>query len=280
MINSDNSNPQDEGKNVWLSLSDQLIELQAFVRSMLASVLKYFLKHKWLFLVLPLLGAVLGYGRYAMQGESYEASMTVSYVHLEKKIYADMLEKVNRAIQNDDLSSTEGFDRLSPEAMKSLISLGSTNIKGEPLQNDLSADKVPFNIHFRVVNTDYLSELGEATLTYLNSPDFIQERIEYNNSKAKDQMAFYQALIATQQSELKALNDDRGDAYAVLLSAINESRLLITEAQAQLTFNKNIEPLHRLSKSSAMPAGNGKRSVLIGFFIGFALAAGVALFRI
>ena len=96
---------RETGIGVWESLASQMAEAGGFFGGMFRSFKTFVNKYFWSLLILGLIGALIAGGSWWMKPRYFQAEMTVSYVHYEKKIYADMLEKLNMLIQAGDVEA-------------------------------------------------------------------------------------------------------------------------------------------------------------------------------
>ena len=94
-----------EGKKTWLALESQWAEAVGFFGAMLNSFIRVLRNQFFGFLlfaiVFGLLGGVYGW----IKKDVYHSQMTVSYAQLEKKIYGDMLFKLDQLIKSKQYNS-------------------------------------------------------------------------------------------------------------------------------------------------------------------------------
>lgn len=280
MSNSDFTTNEDEGKEAWNSLSAQLFELKGFMRSMLRSFLRFVKRNIVLLIGMPILFFGATFGWYSFQVPTFEASMTVSYVHLEKKIYADMIVKLNQSIQSDMIEKMPGFSNLSNEANRSIENVKAINLKGETLTSDLSVDRVPFDLLVEVNNLEYLSSIEQALVEYLDSPVFVQERLAFNTANAKKQARYYTEQISSLQKRLDDIDTSSdSDEFELLMDRIVDANIKLAEADGQLQFNSNIEVLHGFQAGSAKKTDQGKDRAKMAAVAGLLFALMIGFFR-
>lgn len=280
MSNSEFTTNEDEGKEAWNSLSAQLFELKGFLRSMLLSFLSFFKRNFLLLFGVPILFFGATFGWYSFQDPTFEASMTVSYVHLEKKIYADMIVKLNQSIQSEMIQKMPGFSSLSNEANASLEKVDAINLRGEALTSDLSVDRVPFDLLVEVNNLEYLSSIEQALVEYLDSPVFVQERLAFNTANAKKQARYYTEQISSLQKRLDEIDTaSDSDDFELLMDRIVDANIKLAEAEGQLKFNSNIEVLHGFQAGSAKKIDQGKDRAKMAAVAGLLFALMIGFFR-
>ena len=82
------------GEKVWTAMQSQLAEAGGFLGAMLRSAVSFVRRYMISLFVFAALGGGIASVIWLLKPDYYQADMTVSYVHYEKKIYADMLEKI------------------------------------------------------------------------------------------------------------------------------------------------------------------------------------------
>ena len=272
---------EDEGKKAWTSLTNQLFELKGFTMAFISSLFRFFLKNIVFILVLPALFGGATYLWYGQAEPTYQASMTVSYVHLEKKIYGDMVVKLNQSIKSGGILGMPGFESMPQDFSSALLKVEAINLKGEELTSDLSSDHIPFDLVVTVSDLEALKDIEKALVVYLDSPHFVQERLTYNMKNAKDQMSYYCAQVASMQSKLDEIDAaNNSEVLEALVNQMNDAKAKMTEAERQLTFNSNIEVLHGLQASSAQQNEPGNKRSKMATLLGLLIALSVGVFRL
>ena len=122
---------REEGARIWETLLSQMAEAGGFFGGMFHSFKSFVKRYFWSLIILGLMGASLGSSMYWVKPEYYQAEMTVSYVHYEKKIYADMLEKLNRLLQNGNTQMLSELLELDEAEVNNNLYITSFNIKKE-----------------------------------------------------------------------------------------------------------------------------------------------------
>jgi hypothetical protein len=270
--------PKEEGKKVWAALTDQLGEGAGFFGAMFGSFKNFMKKNLPGMVVFGLILAALG-GLYAfMQQPAIRAEMTVSYAQLEKKIYADMLDKLEqlrRSGQVGDLASVLG---LKEEQVRRIHRIDSRNINNEPLITDLSTQKVPFYIVVEVSDEAVLPDLQQALVTYINEPPFVKSRLKLNEQNYRNEIALIEIQMVYMDSLKRYLIGNLKDPDADAVTSLNElnksqnelfSR--IRDLQGALQFNQNIEVMDGFVGHRVPWKQTYLSPVLIGFIIGVAL---------
>jgi hypothetical protein len=274
------SNAKEEGKRVWSALADQFAEGAGFFGAMFASLANFLRKN---IAGLALFGFVfaLAGGLYAyLQRPVIQAEMTVSYAQLEKKIYADMLAKLDQlrgSGQTAVLASTLGIT----EQQAALIArIDSRNIHNEPLVKDISTEKVPFYVVVDVYDAAVLPALQQALVKYINEPPFVKARLKLNEQNylneiamIKQQMLYMDSLKSYLVRDLK----NSGSGAVASLNNLNKSQnelfSRIRDLEGALRFNQNIEVMDGFV-GHAVP---WKKRLLPPALMGLVIGAGIRL---
>ncbi len=271
---------KEEGKRVWAALSSQMGEGIGFFGAMFSSFRQLLKKHLLYLVVFAVVFGALG-GLYAlMQKRTIQAEMTVSYSQLEKKIYADMLNKLEQLRGNGQYQTLASVLGIKEEQARQIHCIDSRNIHNEPLIKDVSTQKVPFYIIVEVYDAAVLPDLQKALAGYINEPPFVKERLKLNEQNYHTELALLQKQLAYMDSlKIYFLNDQKSpDAGAVTsLNNLNKSQnelfARIRDLRGALQFNQNIEVMDGFV-GHQVPLG---RKVLPFLLIGMAIGAGLRI---
>jgi hypothetical protein len=270
----------EEGRRVWAALTSQMGEGAGFFGAMLASFRTFLKRELTGLLVAGLVAAAVG-GVYALlQKQTYQAEMTVSYGQLEKKIYADMLYKLEELRSGGEYAGLASVLGISVEQAKKIRRIDSRNIHNEPLVKDVSTQKVPFYVVVDVYDESVLPVLQQALVKYINAPPFVKARLKLNEQNYLDEIAMIRKQMAYMDS-LKVLllkNQREPDGTAVaglnnLNKSENELFSRVRDLEGALKFNQNIEVMdgfvgHRVPWT---------KRILPPLFIGFVIGVGIRL---
>lgn len=277
---------RETGRKVWESLRLQMAEAGGFFSAMVSTFRLFTRRYLLSLLIAGAIAAALSAAAWFVKPRSYESEMTLSYVHFEKKIYADMIRKLNLLAGSGSHASLAAILGMPEEKVSMIRSIGAYNIRNEDLSQDLSTEKVPFYIRARVADISILPELQTAIVNYLNSPDYIRDRVGYMRKKSLEDLAFYQRRmdVADSLSSLmiirkEGINDEKAITRLELLQEVLTLHDRIQHTKGSLEFNQNIEVL-----DGFVPAGRATGSGLItwiiyGFLAGLGLRWLVLLFR-
>jgi hypothetical protein len=239
---------KEEGKKVWAALNSQAGEGVGFFSAMFLSFQHFLRKHFLSLALFALLFGTVGGLVAFMQKRTIQAEMTVSYAQLEKKIYADMLYKIELLRSNGEYASIASLLGIPEAQARKIARIDSRNINYEPLVKDLSTQKVPFYIIVEVEDASVLPDLQNALVRFINEPPFVKTRLKLNEENyltelklIQKQLDYMDSLkgyllknVKTQEagavSSLNNLNKSQNDLYA-----------RIRDLQGALRFNQNIE---------------------------------------
>jgi LPS O-antigen subunit length determinant protein (WzzB/FepE family) len=271
-------NSRETGRKVWESLMLQMAEGHGFLAAMLGSFRHYLRKNLLWYLLCGLLAAAVAAGIWFMKPKVYEAEMTVSYVHYEKKIYADMLRKLDMLIKSGDEQALAERLNMPASDAKALRSVTGMNIRDEDLVTDLSTEKIPFYIKVKVTDPGILGSLQPAIVNYLNNTEYIRDRLDYMLKRSQQDLNFLERRLAIVDSlssmliiRKEGINDEKAITRMELLQEALALHDRIQQVKGSMEFNLNIEVLDGFV-SSGKPAGTGLKTFLLyGFLAGAAL---------
>jgi hypothetical protein len=277
---------RETGAQVWESLSHQMAEAGGFFGSMFGSFRSFVKKYFWSLLILAVIGAVAGGSVWWFKPTYFKADMTVSYVHYEKKIYADMLAKLNSLLQQGELDELSGILAIEKEDLANLLYINSFNIRKEPLAEDLSTEKIPFYIEVGVKEPGMLPRLQQALVEYLDHSEFIQSRLDFMKEKTNEELKFLERRLAVSDSlsRMNIIRNERmNDEKTITRMELLEESLAIyarmQEVRGLQAFNLNIEVLDGFI-AIENKAGKGLLAYLLyGFLIGIGFRLLILLFR-
>ena len=278
-MNKDQLNQSREtGKKVWEALQSQMAEGSGFLAAMFRSFRLYIKKNILSYFLYGIIAAALAAGIWLLKPKSYEAEMTVSYVHYEKKIYADMLHKLDMLVQSGSSATLANLLKIPESDAKKLHSVAGYNIRNEDLTEDLSTEKIPFYIKVNVTDLDVLEPLQPALVNYLNNTQFIQDRLGYMMRKSNQDLAFLERRLAIVDSlsniliiRNERLNDEKAISRMELLQEALTLHDRIQQVKGSLEFNNNIEVL-----DGFVPSGKPQGKSLLHFIV-YGFLAGLAI---
>lgn len=267
---------KEEGKKVWAALTSQAGEGAGFFNAMFHSFAGFLKKHLVYLILFAIIFGALGFLSAFMQKRTIQAEMTVSYSQLEKKIYADMLYKVELLRSNGEYSAMATSLGLTEAQCRKILGIDSRNINYEPLIKDLSTQKVPFYIIAEVEDASVLPDLQRALVRYISEPPFVKSRLKLNEQNYLTELALIQKQLLYMDSLkgyfLKSVKDQEAGAVTSLNNlnkSQNELYARIRDLQGALQFNQNIEVMDGFVGHQSPVRQKYISFILIGMVIGF-----------
>lgn len=143
-----------------------------------------------IFLVAILLPVAILFVLKFRKSNTYNASFTVVYEDLVRKIYGDRLEKLNTLLQNNKPKAAQ-FLGLDKKAIDCIDEIKGTNILGEDLSKDMNIDKIPFIVNITVRDTNYILDIQKGILNFLeNSNNYLIEKRNLKIKEIADEITF------------------------------------------------------------------------------------------
>lgn len=268
---------REAGKEVWKSIELQLAEGSGFLGGMLHSIRQFILKQTIGIVVWAVIFALLGTGLWFVKPKSYKAIMTVSYALYEKKIYGDMLSKLNDLIKANSHETLGRMLDVEPEKLEHLQEISTYNIENEPLVEDLSIEKVPFYVEVEVANTAILPALEKGLVHYMNNTPYITERLALQAEQNKAELEFYEERLEIIDSLLKhssspedGMKKETSNAQLDLITESKEIYKRIIQLRGTSVYNRNIEVLDGFVAGDKPSGKSWKVWLVIGAAIGVA----------
>jgi hypothetical protein len=199
-----------DGKDVSDFLSGFLYFVKKVINYLLSSLKEHYIAAILVFILSAAAGIFLWY----RTGNLYESEMVCEFNDLSKKIYGEMVQKL------DDLAKTRSYNALSTnlhlplEDAREIVSIEGTNISGSKLYEDFTPDRGPMYFKVTATNNHVFAPLQKALLDYLNnnSPYRSQtdqleiERIKHKNEFLNKDILLVDSLIAAYPNVLKNIN--------------------------------------------------------------------------
>lgn len=126
----------------------------------------------------------------ARNANIYNASFTVMYEELVRKVYGDRLAKLNLLLEVNK-NKAQALLGLSEKQINTLKKVEGTNILGEPLDKDLNVDRIPFIVNIYLDDTSYVQEIQAGILTYLeNANSYLSSKRRLKMKEIDDEISF------------------------------------------------------------------------------------------
>jgi hypothetical protein len=212
--------------------------------------------------------------------------MTVSYAQLEKKIYGDMLLKLNQLIESEQYESLAYLLGITIQQAKEIHKIEGINIHNLPLVNDISVEKVPFYIVVDVYNPDILPDLQDALVEYISQSEFVKGRLKLNERNYEKeivylgkQLAYMDSLKVLLMSDCADLDGDAVKNLDQLNKNQNEIFGRIRDLEAALQFNMNIEVMDGFIAQHDPDSKIYIKFILLGMVVGIGIRLIYLIFK-
>ncbi|GAB4379043.1 MAG: hypothetical protein Kow0075_09390 [Salibacteraceae bacterium] len=246
MIENRKPDPREQGKLVWKYLTAQWDEITGFLHAFFGGFGRQVSRARWYVVGGLLVGLLTGWVLYGTTDPRYEARGTFSYKLLTKKVYGEMLSRLDEALRQKDHQSVNKLMKINQESLMYLKRVKGENILGVPLIKDASFDQTPFVVRVWISNPAHLDSIEKGIVHYLNSPAYVRERLKYNIDMYTGQIAelnedLERLLIDRELMTAAELDDPK--ALAEIEGLILQTRQQLLEKKAALRFNENVTAL-------------------------------------
>ncbi len=122
-----------------------------------------------LFILCIALPACFVAGSYLMSSKQYQASFTVNYEELFRKIYGDRLDKLNELLHRKEYDKVASLIHVTPQRAANLKKIEGKNILGDDLSKDLNTDRIPFIVEYTVDDSTNILEYQNGIIQFLET---------------------------------------------------------------------------------------------------------------
>ncbi len=155
-----------------------------------------------LFMACLILGGGFMFAREYQKRGLYEASFTVIYDELVRKIYGDRLSKLNELIQIKEYQRAAKLMNMEPGGLKDLVEIRGENILGESLSQDLNTDKIPFVVKLVVRDTAIVPSVQDGVMYFLEGGNsYLVSRTNMKMEGIRTEMEFIDRQLALIDSQ-------------------------------------------------------------------------------
>jgi len=223
--------PFETGERIWNSIIEQIGELRGFLFAAFRSCFDFF-RHNLLVLLLSSAICLAGALKiWSGKVPFYQAEMSVSYVYVPKKIYGDMVDKLNALLRSKDFKTLSASLDVSEDDLKEINSFNAQSIYRSNLSNDYTPKDDPFYLSVQMRTPIDLKKLEEGLINYFNSPDYIRERLSNSRNAALSEISFLESrlklidsALTTNNASIFLDNDKSSNTMSPGLALIKESR--------------------------------------------------------
>lgn len=161
--------------------------------------------HFLFFMACLILGGGFMFLREFQKRNLYEASFTVIYDELVRKIYGDRLAKLNELIQVKEYQKAGQLMDLDPVKLEGLVEVRGENILGESLTQDLNTDKIPFVVKLVVRDTGIVNAVQEGVMHFLEGGNpYLVSRTQMKLDGIRTELDFIDRQLALMDSQSRS----------------------------------------------------------------------------
>jgi hypothetical protein len=200
---------------------NQIRQLRKFLQGLLL-VAGRSIKRYYLLLILLLAGvAALGYYQYK-NSRVFEARTSYVYIELQKKMYGEMIDKLQEMILSGSRQRLAEALHLSPEQANSIVALRAENIYGAKLSEDVTEEKKLFYINVMATNDKVFDTLQYALENYLNNNILVKETLSRKRKIMEQKVAYLESALSMLDSLKMAYTKSLDKPSAGMYAANNQ----------------------------------------------------------
>ena len=268
-INLDN----DEDEVSLKEFKSQLNSFRSFLRQIVWGVITLIRRYIILILLLAVGFGSLAFYQYKYL-RSYTARASFVYIESQKRIYGEMIDKLQLMIKTGSYNQVAKSLNLPLSQAQTIVGLNAVNGQGPKLSEDVTENTKLFYIDVTATNNQVFDTLQSALEYYLNNNVFIKRKMIYNKERIGNDIAYMKQELIRLDSLKVAYTNSLGKAntaVAIGSNAFNPSDIYVKSEK----ISSEIHDLEAL-------LGNNYKAVQIqdGFMVGqspndslFAIAA-------
>lgn len=177
-------------------IRETIMEILKFFLSILYFTIRSIKKNLLIFIALLLVFVGLGYYLNKDSKTYYSSEMVCNYNYLHKKVYGEMIYRVNYLAQTSSYNTLAKELNIPVSSAQKVIRLEAKNIAGSPLHEDITEDRLPIYITAAVSEKDVFSTLQTGILSYFNNGiPYHQKREELERERLNNNVNFLGSTI-------------------------------------------------------------------------------------
>lgn len=278
------STPSDSNKEE-LSLEDftgQVSFIRQLIRATLGGTFAIIKRNLVLILVLM---AVLGGAAYMLKSNTpttYTANMTLSFNWLTKKMYADMVSKLDALASKKAHEALAAHLDLTTEEAEQVISVQAFNARGDALALDLDFERVPITIVVETKSSELLPKLQEGIVHYFDQSPFVKREIFHSKRNLEAQLEHFgkqadwiDSVKVAYTASLSSPEKRTGLSLSEIMDQGNGLFAKIEEIKRAQGYTENISVMDPFVGMAVNNRNAGVRwgflGAVMGFLIGFVI---------
>lgn len=157
-------------------------------------------RHYWMLAGWTLAGGLAGWLYHSTFGGKYKVAMIVEYRVLDKTIYRNIVNDINRMILYGSRQQAAAKLGIPPYLVEKVNKIGTTDLNGKPLVDDPTSRYPIFQITGELRSPGGEDSLGEALIDYINHLPYLQSEITEQSNIRKDQLSYIGKEMASLDS--------------------------------------------------------------------------------
>jgi hypothetical protein len=212
-----------EQDNEELSFKDfkkQAEQLRVFIR-MIAGLLWRSIR-RYAIVYLLLLAGFLAFGYYQYKAQkSFTAKASYIYSELPKKIYGEMMDKLQDMVKSGSYNQVARSLNMPPGQVRAINDISAQNIYGSRLSEDVTEDNKTFYITVSADNNTVFDTLQPAIENYLNSNVLAVQTMTRKRTILEQKIAYLKTELVLLDSLKKAYTQSLSKSSAVVSATTN-----------------------------------------------------------
>jgi hypothetical protein len=144
-----------------------------------------------IFLICLVLAEIPLVAWYISKLDTYEASFTVFYDELVRKIYGDRLQKINSLVKRGEVKRISAYMQVDTKIASTLKKVSGENILGEDLTKDLNTDKIPFVVKIISTDSNTIPALQQGIVHFLElGNEYMSDRKKLRIEETEEEITF------------------------------------------------------------------------------------------
>jgi hypothetical protein len=146
----------------------------------------------WLLILGTVLGGCAGWLYHVAFGQKYKVAMIVEYRALDKVIYRNIVNDLNRMASYGSKQRLAAQLGVPPGLVENVNKLGTADLNGQPLNTDATPAPPVFQIVGELRSPEGADSLGHALIRYINGLPYLQSEIAGQLAIRREQLAYVQ----------------------------------------------------------------------------------------
>ena len=156
-------------KEATMNFVEYVISVRNFCQFIIRSFFKLLIKRGFILLLFLIIGSLTGWKVFNPDKNCYITESVFRYTVQEKKVYGEMIKKLQYFIEIRDDNKISQDLHISAQDAKKLLNAEAVNIKDGPLFEDVTSENLPFYVRISLMDTSGYQGLDSCLLYYFNN---------------------------------------------------------------------------------------------------------------